>query len=51
MSDDEDTIHYVRRNKPLHYGSLEEQERGRLMLGQEAIQAGIQAGNINITQG
>ena len=42
----------------LHYGSLEEKERARLVGGNDsgdlfsvAVQEGIQAGNINITPG
>lgn len=42
----------------VHFGSLEEQERARLDAGEgdgdglsAAVQAGIQAGNINITRG
>ncbi len=58
MSDEEE-VTYVRRTKSLHYGSLEEKEKQRLLvekgtsgsLGSSAIQAGIAAGNINIGDG
>ena len=58
MSDDEETITYTRPTKSIHYGSLEEKEKQRLSAGQtsgslasDAIQAGIAAGNINLTGG
>ncbi len=60
MSDDESEVVYMRRTNAnvLHYGSLEAQERMRLMnpktvgsMAADAIQAGISAGNINVTQG
>ena len=60
MSDDESEVVYMRRTSAsvLHYGSLEDKERQRLHDGStsgsmaaDAIQAGISAGNINITAG
>ncbi len=59
MSDEETEIVYTRRDRVIHYGSLEERERQRLAdegtgassLSQQAIDAGIAAGNINITEG
>ena len=59
MSDGEDEeVTFTRRERVIHYGSLEEQERQRLAggstagsLAKDAIQAGIAAGNINITEG
>lgn len=57
MSDEED-VTYTRPTKSIHYGSLEEKEKQRLSAGQttgslasDAIQAGIAAGNINLTGG
>ena len=55
---DEESVRYVRRTESIHYGSLEEQEKKRIARGGsvnagslaiDAIQAGISAGNINIT--
>ena len=60
MSDEESEVIYMRRTNAnvLHYGSLEDRERQRLQdtstsgsLASDAIQAGISAGNINITAG
>ena len=51
MSDDEDAVVYTKKTKSLHYGSLEEQEKKRLASGQDSVQTGIQAGNINISAG
>ena len=61
MSDEEYEISYTKRsgNQVIHYGSIEERERRRQAQGQassgslasDAIQAGIAAGNINITDG
>jgi U4/U6 small nuclear ribonucleoprotein PRP4 len=58
MSDEEETVTYTRQTKSIHYGSLEEKEKQRLAVGQssgslasDAIQAGIAAGNINLTGG
>ncbi|XP_064616387.1 U4/U6 small nuclear ribonucleoprotein Prp4-like [Liolophura sinensis] len=55
MSDDDEPQY--KRSKTLHYGSLEEQERRRLAnpestgsLASDAIQAGVSAGNINLTE-
>ncbi|XP_075885130.1 U4/U6 small nuclear ribonucleoprotein Prp4 [Nelusetta ayraudi] len=58
MSDDEDTAPAVKRGR-LFYGSLEEKERERLSsegmsiktTGSDAVKAGIEAGNINISSG
>lgn len=58
MSDDEDTAPAVKRGR-LFYGSLEEKERERLSAegmsikttGSDAVKAGIEAGNINISSG
>ena len=60
MSDDDDEVLYVRttKEKVIHYGSLEEQERSRQAkkdttgsLASDAISAGIKAGNINVSTG
>ena len=60
MSDEESEVIYMRRTNAnvLHYGSLEDRERQRLRdtstsgsLASDAIQAGISAGNINVTAG
>ena len=60
MSDDESEVVYMRRTNAnvLHYGSLENKEKQRLQDGStagsmaaDAIQAGISAGNINISAG
>lgn len=60
MSDDESEVLYMRRTNAnvLHYGSLEDRERARLQdasssgsMAADAIQAGISAGNINISTG
>ena len=58
MSDDEDEVAFTRKEKVLHYGSLAEQEKARLdaagstgSLAQDAIKAGISAGNINLSSG
>jgi U4/U6 small nuclear ribonucleoprotein PRP4 len=64
MSDDEDVL-YVKKQKTIHYGSLEEQERARLSSavvksgdsdeeGGSSSNTGQQApeaGNINISDG
>lgn len=54
MSDDEDAVPAVKRSR-IFYGSLEEKERERLsseaMTGRDAVRAGIEAGNINISSG
>ena len=55
----DDEGHYTRKTQSLHYGSLEEQERQRSnqtssttsASASDAIQAGIAAGNINISSG
>lgn len=55
MSDDEDIP--VAKKSRIFYGSLEEKERERLARegsagsGKEAVKAGIEAGNINISSG
>ena len=55
---DEDDIELVvpKKTRVLHYGSLEEKERARLAseqtsgsLASDAVQAGIESGNINIS--
>lgn len=58
MSDDENEVSYFKREKVLHYGSLEEKERQNLNSENDsqsktssAIEAGIAAGNINISDG
>ena len=54
MSDDEggsDEVAIIKKSKTLHYGSLEEQEMKREASGESAIEAGIAAGNINISKG
>ena len=58
MSDDENEVSYFKRDKVLHYGSLEEKERQNLNSENDlqsktssAIEAGIAAGNINISDG
>ena len=52
---EEEGVGYVRRTKAIHYGSLEEQERLRSSSGRSTtssdVQAGIAAGNINISDG
>jgi len=63
MSDDEDVL-YVKKQKTIHYGSLEEQERARL--SSAALKSGDsdeegsssntgqqapEAGNVNISDG
>lgn len=54
MSDDEDMAPAVKRSR-IFYGSLEEKERERLnseaASGRDAVRAGIEAGNINISSG
>lgn len=57
MSDDEEAAPAVKKSR-LFYGSLEEKERERLSLeggikaaGSDAVKAGIEAGNINISSG
>ena len=60
-SDDESESQLVpKRQKVIHYGSLEQREKQRLAtaststggsLAGDAIKAGIQAGNINISSG
>lgn len=55
MSDDEDAP-MVKKSR-IFYGSLEEKERERLgregpgASGKDAVKAGIEAGNINISSG
>ena len=60
MSDDDSEVVYMRRSNAnvLHYGSLEDQERRRMQgaassgsFASDAIQAGISAGNINVSSG
>ena len=58
MSDDESEPVYIKRQKTIHYGSLEEKEKQRLAnahssgsLASDAVKAGIAAGNINISTG
>ena len=59
-SDDETESHLIaKRQKIIHYGSLEQREKQRLAtagssngsLARDAIKAGIKAGNINISSG
>lgn len=57
MSDDEDAAPAVKKSR-VFYGSLEEKERERLnseggikAAGSDAVKAGIEAGNINISSG
>ncbi|XP_047426403.1 U4/U6 small nuclear ribonucleoprotein Prp4 [Mugil cephalus] len=53
MSDEEDAAPAVKRSR-VFYGSLEEKERERLrseVTGGDAVRAGIDAGNINISSG
>ena len=58
MSDEDDIAPPVKRGR-VYYGSLEEKERERLSLemgrstttGSDAVKAGIEAGNINISSG
>ncbi|KAG8010400.1 U4/U6 small nuclear ribonucleoprotein Prp4 [Nibea albiflora] len=58
MSDDEDMAPAVKKSR-VFYGSLEEKERERLIVdaarssttGSDAVKAGIEAGNINISSG
>ncbi|XP_039677854.1 U4/U6 small nuclear ribonucleoprotein Prp4 [Perca fluviatilis] len=54
MSDSEDAAPAMKRTR-VYYGSLEEKERERLgadaMRGGDAVKAGIEAGNINISSG
>ena len=56
MSDEEEQeVRYVKKQKVVHYGSLEEQERirqaaGAKDSGKDAIKAGIAAGNIVIAE-
>lgn len=58
MSDEEDAAPAVKKSR-VFYGSLEEKERERLSLetasgtatGSDAVKAGIEAGNINISSG
>ncbi|KAK3587198.1 hypothetical protein CHS0354_016894 [Potamilus streckersoni] len=57
-SDDEGESVYVKKQKIVHYGSLEEKERQRLATGislssvsNDVVKAGIEAGNINISSG
>ncbi|XP_064650294.1 U4/U6 small nuclear ribonucleoprotein Prp4-like isoform X2 [Lineus longissimus] len=49
MSDDEGA--YVKRAKVVHYGAIDEQirSRGFTTMGQSALDAGIKAGNINVS--
>lgn len=58
MSDDEEVL-LVKKQKVLHYGSLEENERLKLSETNkdedddhhEAVKTGVKAGNINISEG
>uniref|UniRef100_A0A8C7YEL4 Pre-mRNA splicing tri-snRNP complex factor PRPF4 n=1 Tax=Oryzias sinensis TaxID=183150 RepID=A0A8C7YEL4_9TELE len=53
MSDEEDAVPVAKKSR-VFYGSLEEKERERLSLqatGNDAVRAGIKAGNINISSG
>lgn len=58
MSDEEDAAPAVKKSR-IFYGSLEEKERERLstetasrtVSGSDAVKAGIEAGNINISSG
>lgn len=57
MSDEEDAAPAVKKSR-VFYGSLEVKERERLSsemvrggAGSDAVKAGIQAGNINISSG
>lgn len=58
MSDEEDVAPAVKKSR-VFYGSLEEKERERLSAnvasstatGSDAVRAGIEAGNINISSG
>lgn len=58
MSDDEDGAPAMKKTR-VFYGSLEEKERERLSsdmatgssTGSDAVKAGIEAGNINISSG
>lgn len=58
MSDEEDLAPAVKKSR-VFYGSLEEKERERLSAnvassiatGSDAVRAGIEAGNINISSG
>lgn len=58
MSDEEDAAPAVKKSR-VFYGSLEEKERERLnsemasstAAGSDAVKAGIEAGNINISSG
>lgn len=58
MSDDEEEVTYVKKQKTIHYGSLEDQERSRLAALATAAAAesadGDQkagGGNINVSNG
>ncbi|CAL1534286.1 unnamed protein product [Lymnaea stagnalis] len=56
MSDDEGGPTFVKRQKVIHYGSLEATEKSRLgsdktSSGSSAVEAGKEAGHINITDG
>lgn len=58
MSDEEDVAPAMKKSR-IFYGSLEEKERERLSSltasrtasGSDAVKAGIEAGNINISSG
>jgi U4/U6 small nuclear ribonucleoprotein PRP4 len=63
MSDDEDIL-YIKKQKTVHYGSLEEQERARLSAvavksgdsdeegsSSNTVQQISEAGNVNISDG
>lgn len=50
MSDDEE-VSYTKKDKVIHYGSLEEGEKERLASGNndaESLESAIQSGNISI---
>lgn len=53
MSDDEEVI-YIKKQKTIHYGSLEDQERNRLATLAAAENDGdhkVVGGNINVSNG
>lgn len=58
MSDEEEGPSFVKKQKVIHYGSLEDTEKARVAAGNKtaatlatAIEAGKEAGHINITEG
>ena len=58
MSDEEEGPSYVKKQKVIHYGSLEDKEKARMAASNKtaallstAIEAGKEAGHINITEG